>query len=258
MFVPARSSRAFGVLSQREAGDAEHRRLLLDPARVRHDCGGLGFEREKLPIRQRFRSRTRVEPRGFVASVGCTGKITGNVSATSSSAAMSVRAGRDRRRGSGDGVSRGRISPGSSPNSARPRVPALRPRSPGACRSSCCRRRRSCRRGPSARDSCPRRAVRQEQRRQVVGDDAVALLGHRPVVAAQAGLDVADADAVLGRGDRAGECRVDVSCHDDELRPSSPKTRSSPEGSSSVVASSWMCGLGSGSSAKKTSFMSAS
>jgi len=52
----------------------------------------------------------------------------------------------------------------------------------------------------------------------VVGDDAVALLGHRPVPTAQTGLDVADGDAAFGRGDRCGQCRVHVSGNDDELR----------------------------------------
>ena len=48
-----------------------------------------------------------------------------------------------------------------------------------------------------------------------VGDDAVDLLGHRPVAAAQAGLDVGDLESGLGADDRAGERRVDVADHGD-------------------------------------------
>src|SRR6478672_10641993 len=46
--------RTLGVVAQREAGDSERRRLLLDPPRVRYHCRGFRFEREKLPVRQRL------------------------------------------------------------------------------------------------------------------------------------------------------------------------------------------------------------
>ena len=61
--------------------------------------------------------------------------------------------------------------------------------------------------------------VDEEDAAQVVGEHAVVLLGHRRVEAAQARLEVRDRDVELHRGERAGERRVDVAGHDDELRP---------------------------------------
>src|SRR3954453_7016598 len=51
----------------------------------------------------------------------------------------------------------------------------------------------------------------------MVGDDAVDLFRHSTVVAAQPGFDVADADAELACGDRAGEGRVDIAGDHDEV-----------------------------------------
>ena len=53
-------------------------------------------------------------------------------------------------------------------------------------------------------------AVGEQEVGQPVGEDAVDLLGHRPVERAQAGLDVRNRDAELGCRERAGERRVDV------------------------------------------------
>jgi len=45
----------------------------------------------------------------------------------------------------------------------------------------------------------------KEQRRDAVGEDAIDLLRHLPVEAAQAGLDMIDRDVQLGRGESAGQ-----------------------------------------------------
>ena len=73
---------------------------------------------------------------------------------------------------------------------------------------------------------------RQQDGRELVGEDPVDLLGHRSIERAQPGLDVRDRDAPLGGDQRGGERRVDVSDHDDEvgaLRPAAPaRSASSP------------------------------
>ena len=58
----------------------------------------------------------------------------------------------------------------------------------------------------------------QEQVGQGVGHQAVDLLRHGPVEAAQAGLDVGDPDAHLGADQGAGHRRVDVPDDDDPIR----------------------------------------
>ena len=63
------------------------------------------------------------------------------------------------------------------------------------------------------------RGRREQPAREMVGDDAVELLGHRPVEAAQAGLDVRDGDPELRRGERAGERGVGVAVDEDGIRP---------------------------------------
>ena len=67
---------------------------------------------------------------------------------------------------------------------------------------------------PSRRGCRSASAIGVKTGRDGVGDDAVDLLGHRPVERAQAGLDVRDGHAALRRDERAGERRVDVA--DDE------------------------------------------
>ena len=57
----------------------------------------------------------------------------------------------------------------------------------------------------------------EEQVGDRVGDDAVDLLGHRAVEAAQARLDVADRDAELRGHERGGERRVDVAGHEHDV-----------------------------------------
>ena len=59
--------------------------------------------------------------------------------------------------------------------------------------------------------------VREQDVADVVGEDAVVLLRHRPVEAAQARLDVRDLDAELDGGERARERRVDVAGDDAEV-----------------------------------------
>ena len=57
----------------------------------------------------------------------------------------------------------------------------------------------------------------QQQAREVVGEDAVELLGHAPVEAAHAGLDVSHRQRGLGGGQAAGERRVRVSIDENGL-----------------------------------------
>ena len=59
--------------------------------------------------------------------------------------------------------------------------------------------------------------VDEQDAADVVGDEPVVLLGHRPVVAPQAGLEMGDRDVELHRRERAGERRVDVAGDDDEV-----------------------------------------
>ena len=59
----------------------------------------------------------------------------------------------------------------------------------------------------------------QQQRRRVVGEHPVELLGHRPVVGAHARLDVGDRDAELRAGQGSGERRVRVAVHQQHVRP---------------------------------------
>ena len=63
------------------------------------------------------------------------------------------------------------------------------------------------------------RRRREEPARQVVGDDPVDLLGHPPIEAAQAGLDVRDGQPELGGDQRAGQRRVRVAVDQDGVRP---------------------------------------
>ena len=65
----------------------------------------------------------------------------------------------------------------------------------------------------------PRRSRRaEEKRREPVDDDAVELLGHRPVERAQARLDVGDRHAELRGRERAGERRVRVAVDEHPVR----------------------------------------
>jgi hypothetical protein len=61
--------------------------------------------------------------------------------------------------------------------------------------------------------------VREEERRDVVGEAAVVLLWHRPVEAPQARLEVADRDLQLHCRERGCERRVDVAGDEDEIGP---------------------------------------
>jgi hypothetical protein len=58
---------------------------------------------------------------------------------------------------------------------------------------------------------------REEEIRDVIGEHAVDLLGHRPVVASEAGLDVGEASVGLRGHDRARERRVRVAVHHDDV-----------------------------------------
>jgi hypothetical protein len=52
---------------------------------------------------------------------------------------------------------------------------------------------------------------------ELVGDDAVDLLGHRAVKRAQTRLQMGDRDAELDGHERRGERRVDIAGHDHEI-----------------------------------------
>jgi hypothetical protein len=61
-------------------------------------------------------------------------------------------------------------------------------------------------------------ALRREQQvRELVGEQAVELFGHGAVAAAQAGLHVRHGDVQLGRAERGGEGGVDVADDDHEV-----------------------------------------
>jgi hypothetical protein len=62
-------------------------------------------------------------------------------------------------------------------------------------------------------------AVREAPGRDLVDEYAVDLLGHRPVEAPQAGLDVRHGNVELDGRERPGQSRVDVADHDHELGP---------------------------------------
>ncbi len=61
-------------------------------------------------------------------------------------------------------------------------------------------------------------AVGEEEVGEPIGEDAVDLLGHRPVPGAQAGLDVRNRDPELGCRQRHGERRVDVAADAHQFR----------------------------------------
>ena len=60
--------------------------------------------------------------------------------------------------------------------------------------------------------------VDEQELGELVGDDAVDLLGHRPVERAQARLDVSDRDEQLRGGERGGQRRVHVPGHEHDVR----------------------------------------
>ena len=62
------------------------------------------------------------------------------------------------------------------------------------------------------------RRRREQQVGQLVGDQAIRLLGHAPVEAAKAGLDVGEGHVQLRRRERRGERRVGVAVGQHEVR----------------------------------------
>jgi hypothetical protein len=52
----------------------------------------------------------------------------------------------------------------------------------------------------------------------VIGNDAIELLGHAPIEAAQSGLYVRHRDVQLGRCQRPGECRVGIAVDQHDIR----------------------------------------
>ena len=60
---------------------------------------------------------------------------------------------------------------------------------------------------------------REQQVRQVIGDDAIDLLRHPAIEAAQPGLDVRERDVELGRRQRRGQRRVGVAVDEHGVGP---------------------------------------
>jgi hypothetical protein len=71
-------------------------------------------------------------------------------------------------------------------------------------------------------------AVQEAERRQVVGDDPVGLLGHRAIEAPQPGLHVGHRRSQLRRAQRSSQCGVDVARHDHQLGSLLPQHRREP------------------------------
>ena len=63
------------------------------------------------------------------------------------------------------------------------------------------------------------RGGREQEIRELVGEDAVDLLRHAAIVGAEPGLHVADRHAELLRGQRGGQHRVRVAFHQHHVRP---------------------------------------
>ena len=103
--------------------------------------------------------------------------------------------------------------------------------------------------------------VQEEQLGEVVGDDPVDLLGHRPVEAAQAGLDVGDRDPELRRAERRSQGRVDVAGNEDQVGALGAQDRLEPLEHPARSARAWLpeptpsmwSGSGTPSSSKKIS-----
>ena len=218
--------RSLGVCTQREARDSEERRLLLNAAGIGEDAGRVLDQAEELEVSDRVESVAAVRgppPQEAVFSAarvrGCTGNTTGSCSATCASACIASNS-------SGPSTSAGRwsvttrYSPRRRPSAAA--APSASIRSDIATSVSIIVL--PTRWILSARDSLSTevvdrlRRVDEQQVRHRVGDHPVDLLGHRPVKAAQAGLDVADRDAELAC-DQAGRQRgVDIAWNEHDVR----------------------------------------
>ena len=220
--------RPLGVVAQGEAGDAEVGRLLLDAAGVGEHGAGVGDQREEVEVAERLGraagpGASALELASIILRVrGWTGKTTGisrgqrgaAAAIVSPSSGPSTRAGRCRVTSS--------VAAGLDARAAPPR-PAARKRSSSATRVSIIVLPTKCMRSsamPSARRfSTASSLCRKSSSEKLVGDDPVDLLGHRPVEAAQAGLDVGDRDPHLRRGQRRRQGRVDVAGDDDQVGP---------------------------------------
>ena len=219
--------RPLGVVRERQARHAEHRGLLLDPARVgEHEAGVAlqrhevevadGLDRREPPWRARARDRARVR--------GWTGKTIGSRRATRRARPPAAA----RRWGSSTFDGRWSVS-----NGVARAVEAQRSRQRRARRTSpSVRQQRVDHHVADQLDPVGRRALGEqvvdrvggrgeEQIGERVGHEPVDLLGHRPVTAAQPRLDVGDRHAELGRTSGAGDRRVDVA------RPRPPRRRRS-------------------------------
>ena len=194
--------RPLGVRAQREARHAERGRLLLDAAgvgddRARADLqarGSRGSRAARCSARRRSRGRTAGPSPRAGARARVDGKTTGARRASAASAVDDAR-----RSWSRSSTFDGRCSVTStySPSAHAEPLPRRRGRAPrGSKRRSesiivlptKCTALRIDAFGGEVRRGLG--AVGEEQVREPVGEDAVDLLGHRPVAGAQAGLDV--------------------------------------------------------------------
>ena len=235
--VPRTSGRS--VSTHDDGRPFHHAGLFLDAARVRKEEGALGSQaQERLVANRRHHldaaspcSRGR-GPRMCLRVRGCTGKARADRAARD---ARGGRGGRYRRRFRGGGTSRGRRRPATSPSLSRG---LLSPREWGSAAYATSTTVFPVTAMRSCRDALGEEVVPrllggcQAEVRQVVGDDAVVLLRHAPVEAAQPGLDV-DQGNLQGIGrQRPAQSRVGVALHDHERR--APRRRNALPGAAPV------------------------
>lgn len=212
-----------GVGTQREAGDAEDRRLLLDTAGVGDDRGGTADEAHELDVAERVDdAHARVVEEAGLLEAGATARVQRD----------------DDLRLVGDGVHRGdegldvlRVVDIARAVQRGDDVVALD--------ADLLTHGVGVEAGLVLEQGVDHRvadevdlvgvgalvaqvadrvgARREEQVRELVGDEAVDLLGHRHVEGAQAGLDVGEGDAELARHEGSGHGGVDVAVDDDEV-----------------------------------------
>ena len=237
---PARSpldrDRALGVLAQRQAGHAEDassppacRRSRSAPPRRRpsaRDCRGSRAARRSRepPGASRRAARARsADPRR--ASAGAPGRRAAGPPPAPPARRAAGPAWPGRPRSTAGAASPGRSRRGVEPE--RSAASSCRARSAELSASVSIITLPTSRTFAAAIPSRRRLAIaarlgHEQQVGDRVGHEPVDLLRHRPVEAAEAGLDVRHRDPQLHRRQRAGDGRVDVAEHDRRVGPASP------------------------------------